>query len=66
MAQAWAKHYPEHRTEKVSEHVCRLICLCKWNELQQQAVKEEISASAIIRRLVREYLEQVKQKERKK
>jgi hypothetical protein len=28
MAQAWAKHYPEHRAEKVSEHVCRLICLC--------------------------------------
>jgi hypothetical protein len=28
MAQAWAKHYPNHRTEKVSEHVCRLICLC--------------------------------------
>ena len=24
MAQAWAKHYPEHRAEKVSEHVCRL------------------------------------------
>jgi len=38
----------------------------QWNELQQQAAKEEISASAIIRRLVREYLEQVKQKERKK
>jgi hypothetical protein len=28
MAQAWAKHYPNHRAEKVSEHVCRLICLC--------------------------------------
>jgi len=28
MAQAWTKHYPEHRAEKVSEHVCRLICLC--------------------------------------
>ena len=28
IAQAWAKHYPEHRAEKVSEHVCRLICLC--------------------------------------
>ena len=28
MAQVWAKHYPEHRAEKVSEHVCRLICLC--------------------------------------
>ena len=28
MAQAWAKHYPNHRVEKVSEHVCRLICLC--------------------------------------
>jgi hypothetical protein len=38
----------------------------QWNELQQQAAKEEISASAIIRRLVREYLEQVKQKERRK
>jgi hypothetical protein len=23
--EAWAKHYPEHRAEKVSEHVCRLI-----------------------------------------
>jgi metal-responsive CopG/Arc/MetJ family transcriptional regulator len=33
-----------------------------WNELQQQAAREEISASAIIRRLVREYLEQVKQR----
>jgi hypothetical protein len=38
----------------------------QWNQLQQQAAKEEISASAIIRRLVREYLEQVKQKERGK
>jgi len=38
----------------------------QWDQLQQQAAKEEISASAIIRRLVREYLEQVKQKERKK
>jgi len=38
----------------------------QWNQLQQQAAKEEISASAIIRRLVREYLEQVKQKERRK
>ena len=28
IAQAWAKHYPNHRVEKVSEHVCRLICLC--------------------------------------
>ena len=28
MAQAWAKHFPNHRAEKVSEHVCRLICLC--------------------------------------
>ena len=28
IAQAWAKHYPEHRADKVSEHVCRLICLC--------------------------------------
>jgi hypothetical protein len=28
MAQAWEKHYPNHRAEKVSEHVCRLICLC--------------------------------------
>ena len=28
MAQAWAKHYSNHRAEKVSEHVCRLICLC--------------------------------------
>ena len=28
MAQAWAKHYPNHRADKVSEHVCRLICLC--------------------------------------
>ena len=28
MAQAWAKHYPNHHEEKVSEHVCRLICLC--------------------------------------
>jgi hypothetical protein len=28
IAQAWAKHYPKHRAEKVSEHVCRLICLC--------------------------------------
>jgi hypothetical protein len=28
MAQAWGKHYPNHRAEKVSEHVCRLICLC--------------------------------------
>ena len=33
-----------------------------WNQLQQQAAKEEISASAIIRRLVREYLESIKQK----
>ena len=38
----------------------------QWNQLQQQAAKEEISASAIIRRLVREYLDQVKQKERRK
>jgi hypothetical protein len=38
----------------------------QWDQLQQQAAKEEISASAIIRRLVREYLEQVKQKERRK
>jgi hypothetical protein len=38
----------------------------QWNELRQQAAKEEISASAIIRRLVREYLEQVKQNERRK
>jgi metal-responsive CopG/Arc/MetJ family transcriptional regulator len=37
-----------------------------WNELREQAAKEEISASAIIRRLVREYLQQVKQKERRK
>ena len=28
IAQAWAKHYPNHREDKVSEHVCRLICLC--------------------------------------
>ena len=35
-----------------------------WNELQQQAIKEEISASAIIRRLVREYLETIKQKKK--
>ena len=28
MAQAWAKHYPKHGADKVSEHVCRLICLC--------------------------------------
>ena len=28
MAQAWAKHYPNHRADKVAEHVCRLICLC--------------------------------------
>ena len=28
IAQAWGKHYPEHRADKVSEHVCRLICLC--------------------------------------
>ena len=28
IAQAWGKHYPNHRAEKVSEHVCRLICLC--------------------------------------
>ena len=35
-----------------------------WNELQSQAAKEEISASAIIRRLVREYLEQVKQRKK--
>ena len=28
MALAWAKHYPNHRADKVSEHVCRLICLC--------------------------------------
>jgi hypothetical protein len=35
-----------------------------WNDLQQQAAKEEISASAIIRRLVREYLEQVKQRKK--
>jgi hypothetical protein len=28
IAEAWAKHYPEHRADKVSEHVCRLICLC--------------------------------------
>jgi hypothetical protein len=28
MVQAWAKHYPNHRADKVSEHVCRLICLC--------------------------------------
>jgi hypothetical protein len=28
MAKAWAKHYPNHRADKVSEHVCRLICLC--------------------------------------
>ena len=35
-----------------------------WNELQQQAIKEEISASAIIRRLVREYLESIKQKKK--
>jgi hypothetical protein len=28
MAQAWAKHYPEHRADKVSEHVRLLICLC--------------------------------------
>ena len=28
IAQAWAKHHPEHRADKVSEHVCRLICLC--------------------------------------
>ena len=28
IAEAWAKHYPDHRAEKVSEHVCRLICLC--------------------------------------
>ena len=28
MAQARAKHYPNHRVDKVSEHVCRLICLC--------------------------------------
>jgi hypothetical protein len=27
-----------------------------WSQLQQQAAKEEISASAIIRRLVRDYL----------
>jgi metal-responsive CopG/Arc/MetJ family transcriptional regulator len=33
-----------------------------WDQLQQQAAKEEISASAIIRRLVREYLESIKQK----
>ena len=33
-----------------------------WTQLQQQAAKEEISASAIIRRLVREYLATVKQK----
>jgi hypothetical protein len=33
-----------------------------WNQLQQQAAKEEISASAIIRRLVREYLESIKPK----
>jgi hypothetical protein len=35
-----------------------------WNELQQQAIKEEISASAIIRRLVREYLETIRQKKK--
>jgi hypothetical protein len=35
-----------------------------WNELQQQAAKEELSASAIIRRLVREYLERVKEKKK--
>ena len=28
MAQAWTKHYPKHGADKVSEHVCRLICLC--------------------------------------
>ena len=28
IAQAWAKHYPNHRAAKVSEHVCRLICRC--------------------------------------
>ena len=28
IAQAWSKHYPNHRADKVSEHVCRLICLC--------------------------------------
>ena len=28
IAQAWAKHYSNYRAEKVSEHVCRLICLC--------------------------------------
>lgn len=33
-----------------------------WTQLQEQAAKEEISASAIIRRLVREYLTTVKQK----
>jgi metal-responsive CopG/Arc/MetJ family transcriptional regulator len=33
-----------------------------WAELEQQAQKEEISASAIIRRLVREYLDKVKRK----
>jgi hypothetical protein len=28
IAQAWAKHDPNPRADKVSEHVCRLICLC--------------------------------------
>jgi metal-responsive CopG/Arc/MetJ family transcriptional regulator len=36
-----------------------------WSELQEQAAKEEISASAIIRRLVRGYLVEVKRKEMK-
>lgn len=33
-----------------------------WNELRQRAAEEEQSASAVIRRLVREYLAKVKKK----
>jgi len=48
MAQAWAKHYPNHRAEKVSEHVCRLICLCI-----DLRVKAEISGGDTASRLDR-------------
>ena len=48
IAQAWAKHYPEHRADKVSEHVCRLICLCI-----DYRVKAEISGGDTASRLDR-------------
>ena len=48
IAKAWVKHCPKHRADKVSEHVCRLICLCI-----DLRVKTEISGDDTASRLDR-------------